>query len=146
MTGTEKFCLAAIIFCVLALCVVVPIGCNAMKTVSKEFMPSEALRKYEWFIDQDASIAKMDAEIDLYDEKVKDIEDQYKGYGDDMSEWPVDVRVSYNFSVQSARTDKLSVTSMRNELVREYNAASSKFNWSLFESRADMPRRMIDEL
>jgi hypothetical protein len=115
--------------------------CGEGATVAQtEFGPKAALQKYEWFKEQSSAISKMDQDIDLFKQRVTDVEKTFVAYGD-KAKWPLDVRYQYNQSVQQGREDLLAVISQRNNLVKEYNAASSKFNWSLFQAREDAPAK-----
>ena len=58
---------------------------------------------------------------------------------------PLDVRTRYGSDSQQARDDLTAIVSQRNNLVRDYNAASEKFNWSPFQTRADMPPTTFTE-
>lgn len=112
---------------------------EGMQVAREEFGPRAMLKKYEWFISQANGIEKMDRDIALFQNRVTAIEKQFESYGD-KSKWSPDVRIQYNMAVEAARTDSLAVTSQRNGLVQEYNAASEKFNWSPFQTRPDKPK------
>jgi hypothetical protein len=118
---------------------------EAAQVAQQEFGPKAALTKYQWFIDQQNAIQKMDQDVRMYEARVKKVDDQYATYGTDRSKWPPDVRVQYNHENQQAREDLLAIASQRNNLVKEYNADSEKFNWSPFQTRPDKPRQNIDE-
>jgi len=53
--------------------------------------------------------------------------------------------MQYNREVQMARDDLASIASQRNGLVKEYNAASEKFNWAPFETNPDKPEESYHE-
>ena len=112
---------------------------EGMQVAREEFGPRAMLKKYEWFIEQANGIEKMDRDIALLRNRAAAVEDQYKSYGE-KSHWPLDVRVQYNRAIETAQGDSLAVTSQRNGLVKEYNAASQKFNWSPFQTRPDKPK------
>lgn len=118
---------------------------SAAKVAKDEFGPQAALTKYEWFIDRQNAIEKMDQDVVLFENRRADVERKYRGYGDDMSKWPLDVRVSYNRESGQARDDLVAVVSQRNNLVKEYNAESEKFNWAPFKTKPDKPRERMSE-
>lgn len=115
------------------------------QVAQEEFGPRAALQKYEWFIDQANRIEKMDRDISLYDARVKSVDEQYAGYGQDKTRWPLDIRTQYNSARQQARDDLVAVASQRNNLVREYNAASEKFNWKVFQTDPRKPKERFEE-
>jgi hypothetical protein len=55
------------------------------------------------------------------------------------------IQTQYNQAKQQARDDLIAVASQRNNLVREYNAASEKFNWKPFLTRPDKPKDRFDD-
>mgnify|MGYP001599434068 FL=1 len=113
---------------------------SAAEVVKEEFGPQAALEKYEWFIDQAEAIEKADADITLFEQRRANIEAQYTStYGVDKTKWSSSVQVQYNREVQIARDDLLAIVSNRNNIVKDYNAQSQKFNWAPFKGRADYP-------
>lgn len=118
---------------------------EAATVAREEFGPRAALQKYEWFIDRANAIEKMDQDVKMFEERGANVEKQYEGYGADKSKWAPDVRLQYNSARQQGRDDLLAVASQRNNLVREYNAASDKFNWSPFQTRPDKPKERFHE-
>jgi len=120
---------------------------EAADVAREEYGPRAALQKYEWFVDQSAAIQKMDQDIAIYRQRLDDVKAQYAdGYGANMASWPPDVRMQYNHQASQARDDLTAVISQRNNLVREYNAASAKFNWKPFKSKTDLPAPSYDVL
>jgi hypothetical protein len=113
--------------------------------VDKEFGPQAAMEKYTWFVDQAAGIKKMDADIHLFEQKVGDIDKQYAAYGQDKTKWRPDITIQYNQAKETARSDLMAVVSQRNNLAKDFNAASQKFNWSLFNTRKDLPSQYIEQ-
>lgn len=113
---------------------------EAMDVAREQVGPRAALAKYEWFIDQATRIEKMDKDVQMFEKRAAGVDEKYKTYGEDKSKWQPHVQVQYNRESQQARDDLIAVTSQRNALVREYNAASEKFNWKPFESRSDLPK------
>jgi hypothetical protein len=118
---------------------------EAAQVANEEFGPKAALTKYEWFIDQAAMIKKMDQDIGLFEERVKNVDSQYATYGEDRAKWPPHIQTQFNSERQQAREDLLAVITQRNGLVREYNAASVKFNWTPFQTRPDKPTQSFFE-
>lgn len=105
-----------------------------------EFGPKAALTKYEWFVDQAAFIQKADADIELYTQRVSEVESRYVStYGADKSKWLPSTQALYSHDIQTVQADLTAIKSNRNSLVRDYNAQSSKFNWAPFRGRADYP-------
>lgn len=118
---------------------------EAAQVAKDEFGPKAALEKYGWFIDQANRIEKMDGDIALFEKRASGIDEQYAGYGKNMSAWPPHIQVQYNQAKQQSRDDLVAVSSQRNNLVREYNAASEKFNWAPFQTRPDKPKERFHE-
>ncbi|HAT74055.1 MAG TPA: hypothetical protein DCS08_03550 [Candidatus Moranbacteria bacterium] len=118
---------------------------EAAKVAQEEFGAKAALTKYEWFIDQANAIEKMDKDVGLFETRIKSVDDQYKGYGEDMAKWPPHIQMQYNGERQQARDDLIAVASQRNNLVKEYNSSSEKFNWKPFQTRPDKPKERFHE-
>lgn len=118
---------------------------EAAEVAQDEFGPKAMLKKYEWFIDQASSIEKMDQDIQMFENRMSNVDSSYVAYGADKSKWAPHVQVTYNRERQQARDDLTAVASQRNNLVREYNAQSEKFNWRSFETRLDKPREKFQE-
>jgi hypothetical protein len=118
---------------------------EAAQVAHDEFGPKAALQKYEWFKEQAAGIKKMDQDVSMYEQRVKSVDAQYVAYGKDPAKWPLDVRVQYNHAKEQGRDDLVAIASQRNNLVKEYNAASSKFNWSPFQTNPDAPAKYFQE-
>lgn len=110
-----------------------------------EFGPKAMLAKYEWFKEQAAAIKKMDKDVALFESRVSSLDEQYKSYGSDHAKWPLDVRIQYNHAREMGRDDWTAVVSQRNNLVREYNAAGSKFNWKPFATDPNCPSSVFQE-
>lgn len=119
---------------------------EATQVAHDEFAPKAALAKYQWFIDQANAIKKMDQDIAIYKKRQDAVRDQYKGYGEDQSKWPPHIQMQYNKDYATARDDRSAVISQRNNLVRDYNAQSSKFNWRVFETERNRPDQTFQEL
>lgn len=113
------------------------------QVVKDEFGPKAALAKYEWFIDQSAAIAKMDQDIKNFETRRTDVDKKYAIYGAPTS-WSEATKIQYNAEAKTASEDLLAVVSQRNNLVKEYNAASEKFNWTPFQTYPDKPAVRFD--
>lgn len=118
---------------------------EAAKVAQDEFGAKAALTKYEWFINQANNIEKMDKDINLFEARTKSVDEQYKGYGEDMAKWPPHISMQYNKERQQAREDLIAIASQRNNLVKEYNASSEKFNWKMFQTRPDKPKERFHD-
>jgi len=118
---------------------------EAGEVAQDEFGPKAVLEKYEWFIDQATGIEKMDQDIKIFEKRVQGIDKQYTGYGEDKSKWPAHIQVQYDTAYQQARDDLMAVISQRNNLVKEYNAQSQKFNWKPFQTKPDKPEEIFYE-
>lgn len=117
---------------------------EAAQVAHDEFGPKAALKKYEWFIDQSHAIAKMDQDVRLYADRLKAVDREFAPYGADRSRWAPDVRMQYEHERADDRDDLVSIISQRNNLVREYDAASDKFDWAPFKTRGDLPPPRYD--
>ncbi len=117
---------------------------EAAQVAQEEFGPRAALDKYEWFIEQSTRIEKMDQDIKLFEGSAEAVDKQYAGYGD-QTKWSPDIRLQYNRAKQQSRDDLIAVVSQRNNLVREYNGASQKFNWSPFQTDPKKPKERFHE-
>jgi len=109
------------------------------KVAQDEFGPKSALDKYEWFIDEANAIKKMNTDIVLFKNRVTSVTKKYQGYGANMAAWPPHIQIQFNKEKQQADDDLLAIVSQRNNLVKEYNAQSEKFNWKPFQTRPDKP-------
>lgn len=109
----------------------IPLGwfSESAQVAKQEFGPQASLVKYEWFKDASAELEKKKADIALYEGRLTSFEIDY---GRDRTRWPRDVREQSN----QARSEYLGVVASYNSLAAEYNANSSKFNWSFAEGDA----------
>lgn len=101
-------------------------------TFQKEFAPSALLKKYEWFKNAAAQLDAKAADIQVYENKKKGVEDAYKGVTRDK--WPRDERESLRVWEQEVAGIKASF----NGLAAEYNAQMAKVNWR-FCNAGDLP-------
>ena len=118
---------------------------EAAKVTQEEFGPRAALKKYEWFINQANAIEKMDQDIALFENRIKQVDEEYSQYGNDKAKWPLHTQVMYNERKKTVQDDLVAVVSQKNNLVREYNAQSDKFNWKLFETDPRKPKEHFHE-
>ncbi len=103
-------------------------GCQVAKD---EFGAKASLKKYEWFVDQASRIDKMDADIALYRARAERIDSRYvEAYGADRKAWSPVMKLRHREESAQALDDLAAIISQRNNLAREYNAQSEKFNWS----------------
>lgn len=118
---------------------------EAADVAREQHGPRASLKKYEWFVDQAAYIDKMDADVALYRQRAADTTTQYEAtYGNDRTAWPPSAQMQYGEAYKQAKDDLLAVISQRNNLVREYNAQSEKFNWSGYDTTSG-PKPRYDE-
>lgn len=121
----------------------IPLGWfnQASQVAQEEFGPRAALEKYSWFIDQANRIEKMDQDLKIFEGRVSGVDKQFDAYGKDKSKWPPHIQMQYNQAAGQGRDDLAALASQRNNLVRDYNAASEKFNWKMFQTRPDKPKQ-----
>lgn len=121
----------AIVVVVLAL--MIPLGIvgwllgwftEAAQVAQEEFGPRAMLKKYEWFKDASATLDKKAADIKVYETRMKNLEEQYKGVA--RSNWPRDERETFN----QWSTELAGIKASYNQLAASYNAAHSKINWT----------------
>jgi len=93
---------------------------EAIDVAHKEFGAQAALSKYEWFIDTSAILDKMASDIGIYTEKQK------------MCETVRDRLAREQCMLWSQEI--AGIKSTYNDTVAEYNSASKKFNWELFNT------------
>jgi two-component SAPR family response regulator len=106
---------------------------RAATVVSQQVDPQELLRKYEWFKDAAAALDAKVANIQVYDQRFKQMEDTYKGTL--RKDWPRDDREQYNLW----QSEVSGVRASYNLLAAEYNSAMSKINYR-FCNVGDLPK------
>jgi hypothetical protein len=106
---------------------------RAVEVVQQEVDPGELLRKYQWFKDAAAACDERRAGIDLFDKRVKDFEEQYKGVV--RKDWPRDEREQYG----QMRAELVGMKAAYNSIAADYNAQMSKINWR-FCNTGDLPK------
>ena len=105
---------------------------NTASVVKKEFYPDALLRKYEWFKDASAALDKKQADMKVYDARLKSLTDQYVGVS--RIKWPRDDREQMSIW----QSEAAGIRASYNQLASEYNAEMVKFNWK-FTNVGDMP-------
>ncbi len=100
---------------------------DAVATAKKEFSGSAMLKKYEWFKDAAEQIRKKKADVTMYQSRI----DRF-GSIDNLDRTDRE-------SLMVWEQELLGVRASLNGLVAEYNAQSSKFNWSAFDTNESVP-------
>jgi len=104
-------------------------------TVAKdEFGAKASLKKYEWFKDCSAAIEQKGHTINVYSTNVSNMQDSYSGIP--RKDWDRLDKQQYNVWSMEITGLKASY----NKVVEEYNAQSSKFNWSLY-NQTELPKK-----
>ena len=106
---------------------------EAGKVVQEEFGPRASLDKYEWFKDAAAQLEKKQADIGVYESRMKSMDDTYKDRP--RYQWPREDREQYNVWVSEVAGVKASY----NSLAADYNGQMAKFNWA-FANVGQLPR------
>lgn len=99
---------------------------EAASVVSEEFGPRNSLVKYEWFKDASFAIEAKASSIQVFEASIRDLEQQYADTP--RKEWPRDDREA----LTQKQVELNGLKAAYNNLVGEYNAASSKFNWAYY--------------
>lgn len=89
--------------------------------ITKEFGAKASLKKYEWFIDASNQLEAMRADIDIFEEQQSSCG---KTYNDRISREQCMLWMRETAGIKSAY----------NGVVAEYNSASRKFNWALYNT------------
>lgn len=90
---------------------------SSANVAKKEFGAEAALKKYEWFKDASNEIERKQNDISIYENKIE------KLCKDDKSN-----------NCMIMQEQLFGLISSYNGLVADYNSASSKFNWDLFNT------------
>lgn len=88
---------------------------NTSNTIHKEFSSSALLKKYEYFKDLSAAIDSKRADLNAYKVNLQD----YKITDKDS-----------RFYYEQSKSEAMGILMVHNQLVSEYNAGMSKFNYS----------------
>lgn len=100
---------------------------EAAQVAKEEFGPRAALEKYEWFKDASAQLVAKKQDISVYEKNLEMMREDYEGTK--RKDWDRTDKEQFNQWMLEVAGMKASF----NDLAAEYNAASSKFNWKLFE-------------
>lgn len=103
------------------------------QVAQEQFGPRALLQKYEWFKDAAAQLEKKQADVAVYDGRVKAMSETYKGL--ERQKWPRDDREQINVWASEVAGVKASY----NQLAAEYNAQMAKFNYS-FANVGELPK------
>ncbi|MDO8574678.1 MAG: hypothetical protein Q7R61_00125 [bacterium] len=106
---------------------------EAAKVVQDEFGPKAMLTKYEWFKDAAANLEKKQADVTVYDGRMKAMDETYKGLP--RQKWPREDREQHNVWVSEVAGVKASY----NQLAADYNSQMAKFNWR-FANVGELPK------
>jgi len=99
---------------------------SAADVAKKEFGPQASLTKYEWFITSSEEIKKLDSDINVYSEKMNTMcQTNDRGTLDRISREECMIWAQEVAGLKSAY----------NDLVAEYNAQGSKFNWNMYNTK-----------
>lgn len=109
------------------------------QVVRKEFGPREMLRKYEWFKDAAAQLDKKNADIIVYDSRLKALVADYEGMR--RNEWARDDREQSSLW----STEVAGIKASFNMLAADYNSQIAKFNWS-FANAGQLPKGATEPL
>ena len=103
------------------------------QVAKEEFGPRAALQKYEWFKDAAAQLEKKQADITVYDSRLKAMDKTYEKLP--RQNWPREDREQYNVW----QSEVAGVKASFNTLAAEYNSQMAKFNWR-FANAGDLPQ------
>lgn len=107
---------------------------EAATVAQEEFGPKAMLTKYEWFKDASAQLDKKQADIKVYESRLRSVEEGYPP-GASRSSWNREDREQHNVWASEVAGVKASY----NSLAAEYNAQMAKFNWR-FANAGDLPK------
>jgi hypothetical protein len=105
-------------------------GANTANTIHKEFSTSALLKKYEYFKELSAAIDSKRADLNAYKANLQDYNITDK-----------DSRFYY----EQSKAEAMGILMMHNNLVAEYNAGMSKFNYA-FCNVGSLPASNLDTL
>lgn len=112
---------------------------GAIEVAHEEFSAKALLQKYEWFKDTSASLNKKQADIKIYDSRIKQMEEDYK----DASRKDWDRTDKEQMSIW--QTELAGVKASYNSLAAEYNSQMVKFNWR-FCNKGTLPEGATEPL
>jgi hypothetical protein len=117
-------------FTALTMLIGIPFGwfSETAAVAKREFGAKAAIEKYEWFKDASAQLSKKQADIAVYEQRIKALQETYANLP--RQQWPREDREQMNVWT----SEVAGVRASYNSLAAEYNAAASKFNWQSFNS------------
>lgn len=101
---------------------------EAAEVGREQFGPRAIVKKYEWFKDASAQLAKKQADIKVYDARIAELKQLPR---DQMTRLDRE-------DLNQAVTERLGVVSSYNGLAAEYNSAMAKINYS-FANIGEVP-------
>lgn len=113
---------------------------EAGKVAKDEFGAKAMLKKYEWFKNASAELEKKKADILVYEQNLKNMEESYGKIP--RYEWDRTDKEQYN----QWQLEVAGIKASYNMTAAEYNAQSSKFNWRKFKGKSDLPPTEYKEL
>ena len=106
---------------------------EAAQVAHDELGPKAVLAKYEWFKDVAAQLEKKQADISVFEERIKQQDEAYKDTK--RKDWPRDEREQRSVWESEVSGVKASY----NGLASDYNAQMSKMNWR-FANVGELPK------
>lgn len=106
---------------------------EAAKVAQEQFGSQAMLTKYELFKDEAAQLDKKQADITVYEGRIKAMNETYKDLP--RQKWPREDREQYNVWASEVAGVKASF----NSLAADYNAQMAKFNYR-FANVGDLPQ------
>lgn len=106
---------------------------EAAVVAKEEFGAKASLKKYEWFKDAAATLDEKKHTIEVYQSGITQMEVEYADTP--KIEWPQQDKQFY----YQRSTEISGLKANYNDIVKEYNAQSSKFNWNIYNT-SDLPR------
>lgn len=97
---------------------------DASDTAFNEVSASKLLKKYNYFKDVSASLDKKVADIQVYDAKIKSLEEQYKG--ENRKDWAREDREQ----ISIWQSEVAGIKASYNSLAADYNSSMSKINYA----------------
>lgn len=107
--------------------------------VSEEIAPKRLLEKYEWFKDSASVLDKKRADLQVYSQRRKNLQDQYQGAP--RTEWAREDRSQ----VSIWSSEEAGIAASYNQLAAEYNSQMSKINWA-FTNVGSLPKGTTETL
>lgn len=96
---------------------------KAANVVAREIDPAVLLQKYEWFKDAAAALDKKQADIGVYQSRIRRLEQDYEGQK--RSQWAREDREQMSVW----QSEVAGVKASYNTLAAEYNSQMAKWNW-----------------